>query len=62
MKYFLNFLFGDLAAIHHFDGFKLCRLTATDYYETDEHPNRAGYAKIASCTTDVINKMAAQLQ
>ncbi len=40
-----------------FDGFKLCRLKASDYYPNDEHPNRAGYAKIASCATDVINEM-----
>jgi hypothetical protein len=40
-----------------FDGFKLCGLTASDYYTNDEHPDRAGYAKIASCTTGVINEM-----
>jgi len=42
-----------------FDGFKLCRLTATDYYMNDNHPNRDGYAKIASCVTNVIKEVTA---
>jgi hypothetical protein len=41
------------------DGFKLCRLTTTDYYANDDHPDRAGYAKIAVCVTNVINEMIA---
>jgi hypothetical protein len=40
-----------------FDGFNLCRLTVSDYYANDEHPNRAGYAKIESCVADVIREM-----
>jgi hypothetical protein len=44
------------------DGAKLCRLTATDYYANDGHPNSAGYAKIASCTTGVIKEMIARVQ
>jgi hypothetical protein len=40
-----------------FDGFKLCRLTAIDYYANDEHPNSNGYAKIALCVSNVINEM-----
>ncbi len=43
-----------------FDGFKLCGLTKADYYEHDNHPNRAGYSKIATCTKTVINHLAAQ--
>jgi hypothetical protein len=42
-----------------FDGFKLCRLTAADYHANDGHPNRTGYAKIASCTADAIREMMA---
>ena len=38
------------------DGFKLCRLTASDYYSNDGHPNRDGYAKIAVCVTNAIKK------
>ena len=45
-----------------FDGFKLCRLTTSDYYANDEHPNRAGYAKIASCAANVIKVMVAEKQ
>jgi hypothetical protein len=45
-----------------FDGFRLCRLTQADYYPNDEHPNRDGYAKISSCTTEVIKKMVTQVQ
>jgi hypothetical protein len=37
-----------------FDGFKLCRLTARDYYSNDGHPNRSGYAKIAFCVTNAV--------
>jgi len=32
-----------------FDGFKLCGLSASDYYPIDVHPNETGYKKIASC-------------
>jgi hypothetical protein len=42
-----------------FDGFKLCRLMATDYGANDGHPNSGGYAKIAACVTNVINEMTA---
>jgi len=42
-----------------FDGFKLCRLTTADYYPNDEHPNSAGYAKIAACFTSVLKEMVA---
>jgi len=42
-----------------YDGLKLCRLTAADYYRNDGHPNRHGYAKIAACTTEVIKLLAA---
>jgi len=42
-----------------FDGFKLCRLTAIDYGAIDGHPNSAGYAKIASCATEVIRTVTA---
>jgi hypothetical protein len=42
-----------------FDGFKLCRLTTTDYYSNDGHPNRGGYTKIAFCVTNVIKAMIA---
>jgi hypothetical protein len=42
-----------------FDGFKLCQLTAADYYPNDDHPNRTGYAKIASCATGVMKEMTA---
>jgi hypothetical protein len=45
-----------------FDGFKLCHLTATDYYANDNHPNRGGYAKIASCVTSVIKEAVAGVQ
>ncbi len=40
-----------------FDGFTLCRLTASDYYPNDDHPNSVGYAKIASCVTGVIKQL-----
>lgn len=43
-----------------FDGFKLCQLTAADYYPNDDHPNKGGYNKIAACTTRVINEWAAE--
>ena len=39
-----------------FDGFKLCKLTESDYYTNDDHPNKAGYTKIAACATRVINQ------
>jgi lysophospholipase L1-like esterase len=45
-----------------FDGFKLCRLTAADYYSNDDHPNSDGYAKIAVCVTDIIEEMVAGAQ
>jgi hypothetical protein len=40
-----------------FDGFKLCQMTAADYYPHDEHPNQSGYGKIAVCATEVINQL-----
>ena len=45
-----------------FDGFKLCRLTATDYYSNDNHPNISGYAKIASCVKAVMHEAMARAQ
>ena len=42
-----------------FDGFKLCAMSKADYYQHDNHPNQAGYAKIAACTKTVINLFAA---
>jgi hypothetical protein len=45
-----------------FDGLKLCRLTASDYFPNDAHPNSAGYAKIASCATTVIKELTARAQ
>ncbi len=45
-----------------FDGLKLCGLTVTDYYVSDEHPNKAGYAKIASCANNVIKELTAGAQ
>jgi hypothetical protein len=42
-----------------YDGFKLCRLTATDYYPNDDHPNSGGYAKIAACVNNIIKEMVA---
>jgi hypothetical protein len=39
-----------------FDGFKLCRMTPADYYKNDDHPNKQGYAKIASCVGDIIKR------
>jgi len=45
-----------------FDGFKLCRLTSTDYYSNDEHPNGAGYSKIAICLTNVLKEVVAAVQ
>jgi hypothetical protein len=45
-----------------FDGFKLCQLTAADYYEHDDHPNKGGYTKIAACAANVINELAADGQ
>ncbi len=45
-----------------FDGLKLCGLTVTDYYVSDEHPNKAGYAKIASCADSVIKELTAGAQ
>jgi hypothetical protein len=41
-----------------FDGFKLCRLAATDYRTLDGHPNEVGYGKIARCVAPVIRQMA----
>ena len=41
------------------DGFKQCHLTATDYYQMDDHPNRLGYAKIASCVASAIRQIGA---
>jgi lysophospholipase L1-like esterase len=40
-----------------FDGFKLCGLVAADYHPNDLHPNSRGYAKIAACTSRVIEEM-----
>ena len=40
-----------------FDGFKLCQMTAADYYPRDEHPNKSGYEKIAACAAHVINQL-----
>ena len=45
-----------------FDGFKLCRLVATDYPANDAHPNSEGYAKIAVCAGSVIERMLAGAQ
>jgi hypothetical protein len=45
-----------------FDGFKLCRLMAMDYYSNDGHPNSSGYAKIAGCVTKVIREVTAGAQ
>jgi hypothetical protein len=42
-----------------FDGLKLCGLTVPDYYPNDDHPNSAGYVKIASCTNNVIKQLVA---
>ena len=39
------------------DGFAACRLTTADYYINDNHPNVAGYAKIATCATEVIKQL-----
>ena len=41
------------------DGFKLCQLSPSDYYYHDDHPNSAGYAKIAACASRVIQELAA---
>src|SRR5204863_7728968 len=43
-----------------FDGFRLCRLVATDYYANDEHPNGKGYGKIADCVKNVVTEIAAR--
>ena len=40
------------------DGFELCKLTPGDYYPDDDHPNKEGYAKIATCAADVIKRLA----
>ncbi len=45
-----------------FDGFKLCRLTASDYYSNDDHPNSAGYEKIAVCVNNVLKGVIAGAQ
>jgi hypothetical protein len=45
-----------------FDGFKLCRLTAVDYYLNDDHPNSSGYAKIAACVNNVISELITGVQ
>ena len=45
-----------------FDGFKLCRLTAQDYYSNDDHPNSAGYKKIAVCVNNVLKEVIAGAQ
>lgn len=45
-----------------YDGFKLCQLTQADYYVNDDHPNRAGYTKIAACAATVINQLVADGQ
>ena len=42
-----------------FDGFKLCELTKADYYTNDNHPNKAGYSKIAACAAKVIKQLVA---
>jgi hypothetical protein len=39
------------------DGFKLCGLTASDYYIHDGHPNQQGYGKIARCVSRVVQPM-----
>jgi hypothetical protein len=41
------------------DGFQLCGLTPADYYLNDDHPNRAGYTKIARCVGKVISQLSA---
>jgi hypothetical protein len=43
-----------------YDGFKLCGLTAVDYYIHDGHPNKQGYGKIANCVGDVLLHMETQ--
>jgi hypothetical protein len=43
-----------------FDGFKLCRLTAADYYSYDGHPNSSGYTKIARCVNNIIRDTTAE--
>jgi hypothetical protein len=40
-----------------FDGFERCGLSPENYYAMDDHPTRVGYAKIASCTNEVIKEM-----
>jgi hypothetical protein len=45
-----------------YDGFQLCHLTPLDYQLNDGHPNRLGYAKIASCVNDVIRQVSAETQ
>jgi len=42
-----------------FDGFERCGLSPENYYARDDHPTRIGYAKIASCTNEVIKEMLA---
>jgi hypothetical protein len=44
------------------DGFAMCRLTEKDYYVNDAHPNAAGYRKIASCITEVIEQAISPLR
>jgi hypothetical protein len=39
-----------------YDGFKLCGLTPSDYHINDGHPNERGYAKIAHCTSRIIEQ------
>lgn len=41
-----------------FDGFRLCRLTARDYFPNDDHPNQAGYGKIEACVSDIAKTLA----
>lgn len=45
-----------------FDGFKLCQLGPADYYANDDHPNKDGYAKIATCVSQAINDLATEGQ
>ncbi len=45
-----------------FDGFKLCQLTKADYYLHDEHPNKNGYRKIATCVAGVASQFIEKTQ
>jgi hypothetical protein len=43
-----------------FDGFKLCRMTPSDYFLNDDHPNAQGYLKIATCAAEVATSLASE--